>query len=242
MNRNSGKELKSNKGSHWVFILLFSSMLYTCNETQIVDPSRLGFDFYPAEIGQFRIYEVEEVQFRLTSFDTVTYQLRETIFDTLESRDQTTYLIRRDVRSSDLEEWESDSIWSVTPTNLNVAVTENSIPFIKLTFPVRVGIEWNGNSLNNRGTQTYYYQEVEESAIESIPVTDQIRVIIEDIPENTTGIDLRSEVYARNIGLVEKDYLTQRRCTSGSCGDDFGKVEAGRALKQRLIAYGVSEE
>lgn len=231
---------KFRKGATQVVIL--SAFLISCNETQIVDPSTLGFDFYPAEIGQYRIYDVEEVQFRITSFDTINYQLRETLFDTIVSVDQTTYLIRRDIRANAMEEWESDSIWSVTPTNLNVAVSENNIPFIKLTFPVRLGIEWNGNSLNTRGTQTYYYQEVTETAFNEIPLSDQIRVIIEDIPENTTGIDLRSEVYARSIGLIEKDYLTQVRCTAGSCGDDFGKVEAGRSLKQRLIEYGVSEE
>ena len=217
-------------------------LLLSCNETQIINPSTLGYDYYPIEVGQFRTYDVEEIHYRITGFDTANYQLRETIFDSIVSVDQTTYLLRRDIRATPMDEWESDSIWSVTPTNLYVAVAENNIPYIKLTFPVRSGAEWDGNSLNARGTQTYYYESVSESQFEIIPLTDQIKVIIEDIPENTTGIDLRSEVYAKNIGLLEKNYLTQVKCTSGSCGDDFGEVEAGRSLKQVLIDYGVSNE
>ena len=222
---------------------VFGTMiLFSCNESLPVDETTLGYDFYPVAVGQYRIYDVEEIQYRITGFDTTNYQLRETVFDSIVSLDQTTYLVRRDIRANELAEWESDSIWSITPTDLYLAVTENSIPFIKLTFPVREGIEWDGNSLNARGNQTYYYQQVSESAFEGIEAADLIRVIIEDIPENTTGIDLRSEVFARNVGLVEKDYLTQVKCTSGSCGDDFGEVEGGRSLKQRLLEFGVLNE
>ena len=213
-----------------------------CNVSQVIDPSTLGYDFYPVEVGQYRIYDVEEIQFRITAFDTAVYQVRETIFDSIVSLDQTTFLMRRDIRSSEMDEWESDSIWSVTPTNLYVSVAENNIPFIKLTFPVRVGAQWDGNSLNARSFQTYYYEEVSESPFEEVPLADQIRVIIEDIPENTTGVDLKSEVYARGIGLVVRDYLTQVKCTAGNCGDDFGKVEGGRLLKQVLVEYGSVDE
>ena len=221
-------------------MLSIAALACGCNETLEADPSALGVDYYPVEIGQYRIYEVEEVTFLITGSDTSTYQLRETIIDSLVSLDQTTYLIQRDTRADAMGEWESDSLWTVTPTSLNVSVAENNIPFIKLTFPVREGIEWDGNSLNTRGNQTYYYENLMSSDFTDVPVEDQIRVIIEDIPENTTGIDLRSEGYARTIGLVEKDYITQVRCTASSCGDDFGKVESGRSLKQRLIEYGVS--
>ena len=66
-------------------------------------------------------------------------------------------------------------------------------------------------------------------------------MVIEDIEENITGLDLRSEVYVRGVGLVEKDYLTQRNCTASDCGDDLGKVIGGRSLKQTLIEIGTND-
>lgn len=220
-----------------IAIISFSS----CNETKEVGPETLGFDFYPLNIGEHRIYDVVEINYLITGFDTAVYQLRETIFDTLQSQDRITYLLRRDIRSDELSEWESDSIWTVSRTENYLSITENNIPFIKLTFPVSVGKEWDGNSLNTKSALTYYYQQVNHQLIDSLNNDDHIRVIIEDIEENVTGVDLRSEVYVAGIGLVEKDYLTQRRCTSSDCGADLGEVIAGRSLKQTLIEVGNEE-
>lgn len=221
----------------WVLvpvIFVFSS----CNETKEIDPTALGYDFYPLYLGEYRIYDVEEINYLITGFDTSVYQLREVIFDSIQSNDQITYLLRRDIRVSELDEWESDSVWTVTSTTNYLAITENNIPFMKLTFPVIQGREWDGNSLNSRNELTYYYQPLATPIIDSIAAVDHTRVIIEDIEENITGLDLRSEIYARGVGLVEKDYLTQKKCTSSDCGADLGVVIAGRSLKQTLIEIG----
>lgn len=221
-----------------ICLIWLSILMSACNETKEIGPDTIGYDFYPIAIGQYRTYQVEEIKYRITSFDTAYYQLRETLFDSIHSKDQITYLIRRDIRSDETMPWVSDSIWTVTRADSYLAITENNIPLIKLTFPVTDGNTWDGNSLNARNTMTYAYQSMSESIVDSIGAADHIRVIIEDIPQNSTGIDQRSEVYVRGIGLVEKDYLKQVRCTKSSCGADLGKVIGGRSLKQELIAIG----
>lgn len=204
-------------------------------------PETVGYDYYPLEVGQFRIYDVEEIRYLITGFDTSAYQLREIIFDTIQSANQTTYLLRRDVREDAQDNWESDSIWTVTRASNYLSITENNIPLVKLSFPVNIGNQWDGNGLNSRAEQLYRYQQVESSMIDSIQIDDQIRVIIEDVEENITGVDLRSEVYVRGIGLVEKDFLTQKKCTASDCGPDLGEVIAGRSVKQTLIEIGNEE-
>lgn len=224
-----------------MFLFLAAFFISSCNETKEVDPSTLGYDFYPINIGEYRIYDVEEIKYLVTGFDTSVYQLRETIFDSIPSIDQITYLLRRDIRADPTQAWKSDSVWSVTSTANYLSITENNIPLIKLTFPVNEGREWDGNSLNSRSPLTYYYQSLSNSVIDSISAQDHMRVILEDIEENVTGVDLRSEVYVRGLGLVEKDYLTQKKCTSSDCGSDLGEVIAGRSLKQTLIEIGHEE-
>ena len=222
-----------------LFVVFFLQI--SCNETKEVGPDTLGLDYYPLKVGQYRIYDVEEIQYLVTGFDTARFQLRETIFDSIVSTDRTTYLIRRDSRLNAMDNWKSDSIWSVTRAFNYLAITENNIPFIKLTFPVSAGRQWDGNGLNSRSTLTYYYQAIQNPIIDSLDTDKHIRVIIEDIEENVTGVDLRSEVYAEGIGLVEKDYLTQTKCTSGDCGADLGEVIGGRSLRQTLIEAGNEE-
>lgn len=213
----------------------------SCNETQEANPESLGYEYYPLKVGQFSIYDVEEIRYLISGFDTTIYQLRETIFDSIPSADRITYLLRRDVRPDAMSDWVSDSVWSVTRTTTNLSITENNIPFIKLTFPVSDGRQWDGNSLNTRSAITYYYQSLSAQIIDSISLDNHIRVIIEDIEENVTGVDLRSELYVNGIGLIEKDYLTQKKCTSSDCGTDLGEVIAGRSLKQTLIEIGNEE-
>lgn len=221
-----------------VLAVLSGLTLLSCNETKEVGPGTVGYDFYPIKVGQYRIYEVQEIRYRIAGFDTSIYQLRETIFDSIRSQDQVTYLLRRDIRTNTEEEWESDSVWSLNRGISFLSITENNIPFIKLTFPVSAGNEWDGNGLNSKDERIYTYQEVAEGLVDSVAASDHIRVIIEDIAPNVTGVDQRSEVYARGIGLVEKDYLTQENCTASNCGADLGKVIGGRALKQTLITIG----
>lgn len=220
----------------YVSFLLISLVLLSCNEKKEIGPEVLGYDFYPIAIGQYSIYEVEEIQYKLSGFDTASFQLRETIFDSIVSSDQTTYLIRRDKRENATLEWKSDSVWSVTRTENFLAISENSIPFIKLTFPVKEGREWNGNSLNSQGNIGYYYQALGGIIVDSLAPEDHIRVIIEDIPENLVSRDERSEVYARGVGLVQKDYVTLQFCTVDCTV--IGEIEGGRSLKQTLIEVG----
>ncbi|MEQ9467989.1 MAG: hypothetical protein RLN88_11295 [Ekhidna sp.] len=221
-----------------VFLTMLLTFPISCNDSREANPETLGYDYYPLNVGEYRIYDVEEIRYLVTGFDTSVFQLREIIFDSIPSNDQITYLLRRDVRLDENEDWESDSVWSVVRTSNYLSVTENNIPLIKLTFPVNEGKEWDGNSLNSRSSNTYRYQTLSESIVDSVSGTNHIRVIIEDIEENVTGVDLKSEVYVRGIGLVEKDYLTQKRCTSSDCGDDLGEVIGGRSLKQMLIETG----
>ncbi|WP_420319053.1 hypothetical protein [Ekhidna sp.] len=229
------------KGIIGMFLAILLTFISSCNETKEIGPSALGYDYYPIEIGQYRIYDVEEIQFNITGFDTSVYQLKETIFDSIQSNDQITYLLRRDIRMNENAEWESDSVWTVARTTNYLSITENNIPYIKLTFPVTAGREWDGNSLNSRSTLTYYYQNLEIPLIDSISTEDHIRLVIEDIEENVTGVDLRSEVYVKGVGLIEKNYLTQTKCTASDCGPDLGEVIAGRSLKQILIEAGYEE-
>ncbi len=229
--------LKRAKGSISSLILLL--ILSSCNETKEI--SSIGYNYYPLKVGNYRIYDVEEIRYLITGFDTSVYQLRETIIDSIPSRDQTTCLLRRDTRQDASEAWESDSLWTVTRTSNFLSITENNTSFVKLTFPVDQGREWNGNSLNSRRVKTYYYQSIQTALIDSINIDNYIRVIIDDIEENVTGADLKSEVYVQGIGLVEKDYLTQKKCTSSDCNANVGQIIAGRSLRQTLIQMGNEE-
>ena len=218
-------------------VILVALLAFSCNETKDITTVSSVEDFYPVAIGQYRIYDVQEILYKAIGNDTMNYQLRETFFDSIQSQDQVSFLIRRDRRDTPDDLWVADSVWVATFTDTFLSVTENNVPFVKLSFPVREGTEWNGNSLNTRSDITYYYQPVESPLIDTVSTGDHIRLIIEDIPRNFVTHDERSEVYVRGIGLVQKDYITLNFCTA-DCGQELGEIEGGRVLMQNLIETG----
>jgi hypothetical protein len=68
-------------------------------------------------------------------------------------------------------------------------------------------------------------------AVNTITVTQNV---YDDIP---TGKDQRSEIYAKDVGLVYKEIVQLKYCTSGSClGQQF--VEKGVILNQSIKSNG----
>lgn len=220
-------------------LFLLSIVLFGCNETLDVVAVESGLEYYPVAVGEFRVYEVEEINYGLTQNDTSNYFIREYITDSIVGSDQVTYLLTRDRRETMAEPWVIDSVWTFSKNENFLSITENNIPFVKLTFPIKNDAQWNGNLLNTRPSQLYSYQSLADPIIDSIDASDHIRVIIEDI-DSFLFPDLKSEVYVKGIGLVEKDYFSQVRCTStGECSQeqvDNANVLSGRSLNQTLIS------
>lgn len=214
-------------------------LLFSCNEEVKDLVAEQGYDFFPVKTGHYRLYEVDEILFRGSEADSSHYFLKEVITDSIIAEDQTVnYLLKRyTTEDTTFSTWKIDSVWTVRRNSRQGIVTENNVPFVKMIFPVKAGQSWNGNALNSRGKQMYYY-EAAGNLVRSdmdIPTKDIIRVIIEDIPENLVMQDERSEIYVRGIGLIEKDYISVMFCQSG-CSP--GQIEDGRIYRQHLVAYG----
>ena len=74
-------------------------------------------------------------------------------------------------------------------------------------------------------------------SLESISFGNTITVIQNDFRDNITMNDVRTEVYAENIGLVYKNIEILQFCADPDCvGLEI--VEVGRKLKQKIIDFG----
>ena len=217
-------------------LILLSFLLTGCNEQFSEGNFDLGKDFFPLKIGQFRTYEVTEINYNAQGPDTLIFFLRETISDTIKNGDEVTYLIKRESRVSESAEWSINDIWSCRKTDSHVVLTEENIPFVKLTFPVLEGETWDGNAFNTMVSGDYYYESMIENDYEVlVDDPDLIKVVIADIPQNLFNQDQRFEVYGKGIGLIEKDYTILEFCTT-NCSSE--QIDDGMKLKQVLVDYG----
>ncbi len=225
-----------------LYILLFLWLFSCGEEVAPPDPDLSGPGFYPLQVGNFWVYDMERIDFLALANDTSVFQLREIITDSIVTgAGQVTYLLNRETRLDPEGAWRADSLWTVRSGAQGLVITENNIPLVKLVFPVVAGQTWDGNSFNNRGNQTFEFREVSPSELPNdfqaaADSVDFIRTVISDIQSLITGTDRRSEVYGKGIGLVEKDYLVVSLCTNDceTSGDTLG----GFVLSQRLIEFG----
>ena len=203
------------------------------------DTSRSGTDYFPIEKGLYWDYEVDLTTYNLLDSMPSHFFLREVVADTFtDLSGGLSYRLERLTRDSEDLEWELDSVWTARVSPGQAVRTENNIQFIKLTFPLAEGKQWNGNALNNRGEESYRVEGLGLSMQVGDTTYDGTLVVVQrEILDTLVFRDIRKEYYARGIGLVKKEFIQLNYCSTEEC---FGQqqIDSGRKLYMELVAYG----
>lgn len=222
-------------------MFLLSCLLLIGCQTTTLDPAdvRLGFNYFPLETGQYRLYDVEDIRYKITGeIDTVRLQMKEVVADSFLLNNTYSYVLERFSRKTSSNTWQLDSVWSVRKNARNVIVTESNVPYVKLVFPVQEGKVWNGNAYNTNGDEMYKMSNIDEqfSAGET-SYENTLTVTHFDNNDIIISLDRRMEVFGRDIGLVYKETLQLEYCTEVNCIGE-GIIEIGKKYRQRLVDYG----
>lgn len=228
-------------GSLLFFLLVIGS--FAC-ETTPNEPFDTGYDYFPLETGQFIIYDVTETNYSLTGLPTVkSYQIRELVTQPFtDLSGQESYRVERSSRDNEAQVWKLDSVWLAKRTIDQATRTENNLTFIKLNFPVRKGLRWNGNALNNLGGKEadkddYLIDDVSKSIKLGTQSFDKVVVIKQQDDSTLVNLDRRTEMYARSIGLIYKEITQLAYCYQQNCLGK-GQVDFGIKKVQKIKSYG----
>jgi len=211
-----------------------------CDSVIEIDPAETGQAFYPLSAGDYREYEITQIKYSILDHpDTIRYLLKEQVGDSfINQTGGITYTLNRYKRSNDTLAWEIDSVWTVIKSETNVVVTENNIPFTKLIFPVLDQKQWDGNAFNIYEEELYSYEDTYQFFTSgNIDYNSTLKVIQVYNPDSIVMKDIRSEIYAENVGLIYKETIILYYCTENEClGQQI--IEQGMDFKQELIGYG----
>jgi hypothetical protein len=201
--------------------------------------SRLGFTFYPLDAGTFIIYDVEKINYRITGeIDTIKYYLKEAVVDSfLNEENNYTFLLHRSVRTKG-NDWRLDSVWTARKTSYQAITVENNIPFIKLIFPFKEKVSWDGNSLNTLKEEIYTMENVNQPiTFNNQTFNNSVTIIQKDNQDSIIFLERRKEIYAHEIGLVYKESAAIKYCSQVQC---IGKniIDSGVLLKQTFLESG----
>lgn len=216
-------------------------MLFSCNSDEpIPDTSRIGFQFFPLQVGQSSIYEVEEINYLITGVvETNFFQLKVDVVDSfINQTGELNYVIHRFRKQGNDTDFSFTEAWSARVTDNNVVESEGSIPFIRISFPLEAGKEWDGNAPNAMEQDIYRMDSLFSKYITSnkdtIPST--LTVIKGDNQDFIVELDRRFDIYGADIGLVYQEDIRLMYCTEADCiGQQI--ISSGREYRQTLISH-----
>ncbi len=224
-----------------LFILL--GMILGCSSK--TEPFEIeGVMYYPTEIGHFVSYDVSQTVYALQSTPQTThYQIKERItgiFKEAENGNPTVYQVSRFRRNSASDGWGLVSIGTFRKDNQRVIKTEAGMPYVVLTFPIRAGATWNGNTFNNLGRQDYEMTDLGQiySSENTNLVFEKTLTVREAQDSSAVEKNASQAIYAKNVGLIYRISENYVYCQTANC---FGQeiIESGEKIEQKMIDFGI---
>ena len=252
---------------HFFLLILAAGLLATCDksETETLNLD-YGYDYFPLEPGREYVYEVDSIVFQETVGgirpDTSRTFLMERVVDSLlDGAGETVYRIERLERRNAEDPWTVKNIWTASRNARQAFRTEDNLRFIKLIFPVKTGLNWDGNAFVPEGIEytgssrlveiykgwDYNLLSVDEPATVGNMSFDRVATVSLADFESIIEYRYAIEQYARGVGLIYREmFIADTQCTF-CCGGDTGaacqglswedKAEHGFILRHRLISY-----
>ncbi len=215
-----------------IALALFS--LFSCSEKTEEFQTETLAEYLPLQPGKYITYRLDSLSLTLfgESFEIHSYQVKHVVdAEIKDNLGRSSYRIYRYIRNADgTGEWANNGSYFITPLQTEIEVVEDNLRFIKLHAPLREGNSWKGNSylhvdpypshkftlfgymrnweyvydsfnpsFDYQGQQyTDVWTVEEENYGENYPVTEPAR----------PGGKIRAvEKYAKNIGLVYREYM-----------------------------------
>ncbi len=210
-------------------IILSSFLLFACDNlnSNLPSPQDGGKFFYP-KIGQSAVYDVEDTQYELTGkISFKTYQLKEVNVSTFKDADGEEALrIERYRRENDSQKWTIDSIFTAKKEIDKALKTENNVTYVKMAFPIKEGLKWNGNAYNSLGNDSYEMKKVNQTFQTNGQNFSNTLSVIQQNDSTLVDLKRRIEVYTEGIGLIYQEKINVSYCNSGDCLGK-GKIDFG---------------
>lgn len=224
------------------FPFLAIILLIACKESNLnTDLIPVGYDFYPANNGIELTYSVTEIVIDEPSdrYDTTEYELK-TVFTKAAKTpaDSMRYFIERYIKPNGQQTFKIKDVWELNKHPRSVVLYEENIPYIKLSFPVATGTNWDGNAMNINAEQDYEITEIAENINFGPFSFDSVATIIQADNESSIDKNFAQEKYAKGVGMIEKEIIdVYANLDPGQTKPIMERISTGYIYKQKLISH-----
>jgi hypothetical protein len=243
-------------------VVLLFSFISCKKETEEFQTEALA-EYLPLAVGKYITYRIDSTVFtNLGRNEEVhKYQVRHVVdAEVTDNLGRPSFRIFRYLRdSAGTQPWTPNGTYFITPLTDQVEVIEDNLRFIKLHLPLKLNVDWKGNKYlssdpyaslysfsndDNMNDWDYEYDQFDPSiTIGSQTVNDVYTVFHIDEALNAPVTDTRSygartlsvEQYAKNIGLVSRDYIIwEYQPNTGGAG---GGYKVGFGIKMWMLDH-----
>lgn len=226
------------------FLVMMLLLTLACKKEKKAEAVDLGYTYFPTEIGQYVIYQVDSISyndfFNPVKIDTTHFQLKELVqshFTDNEGRESDR--LERYVRKNDSLPWVLRDVWYQTRTSTKAEKVEENVRFVKLIFPVQVNQKWNGNAFNPIGNYEYEYKTVDVKKTVNKISFDSTLTVNQILDSNLIEKKYQLEIYAKNVGMIYKRFVdVQDKSTSIEPKPLSERIDAGTDYTYKIIAFG----
>jgi hypothetical protein len=225
----------------YFLLLSVAFLLTTCNTDDAnLDLVPSGTDYFPLTIGSFVSYNIKETNYFLNDPRKTenNYQLKEVIKEVYtDLAKNTSYRIERYKRANGRDNWVLWNVWTARIDFQAAIRTEENVPYIKLVFPFEKSKKWNGNSLNTNNPDEYEMQNLGKTYSFANKNFTETVTVVQSNDSSLVGKDIRTEVFAKGIGMIYKKYEVLIYCQSENCRGK-AEIERGNVLEMSIFDYG----
>lgn len=165
------------------------------------------FDLTPGRYIVYDVFEVFHDETALVKHDTLIYQLKTLIGDTItdnEGRIAREYI--RYKRNNASENWVISDIWTSVIDENRAEMVEENERIIKLMFPVSLETKWNANVFNTWYSLDCFYKNIHKPMQLNGLQFDSTSIVDQENERNLIEYRRKYETYANHVGLVHKFY------------------------------------
>lgn len=221
------------------YLGILATVLTGCELPEAMVTDR-GEAYFPLHIGMYWVYAVDETRYTVSDPPaSIQYELRVEVTDSFSNDNGTvTWVLARSTRDSPDGVWAAAGTWSVIRNEHEVIVREGNTPFVRLAFPLFAGASWDGNRFNTLGNDEYEVSDFNvQATVRDKSFENALSIWQENNGDVIVFLDQRHEMYARDVGLIKKEFRQLHFCTDDACRGQQ-KVEEGLEYTQELIDHG----
>ena len=235
------------KASAVIIALIAVIAIESCSTTG-TDPIA-PYDYYPVQLGQYKIYQVDEDVYSSGSRVPVkrSWQERDELTNVSEDGSgNKIYIFSRSTRNTSAQSWQKIKEFSVQHFPDRVIVNLDNEVFLPLVFPYNNKINWDGYQYFNMDDQDprygadHHYENINQPlGINNLNFDKTIKVSERSDTTGQAQFRLGFKVYAAGVGLVadeqtDFDYLQEN-------GEFIGYRTIGSGTKRikTIIEFGV---